>query len=334
MCLLMLLLQEENGLESLTGENQIQIALSKIDIDDTINRDTLEKDICIFFSFDLVGSTKFKTEENTKDIWPHVIFRFYELIYTELKDKIPQIIVWKYLGDEVLLYVSIQDFESESIIYSIPNITYITQVKVSKDIQNLFKMKTVDIKSTVWIAGVQTEKSKNFEPGKISNFNECYKNLKMSLPLGDQLHVDFLGPDMDTGFRVAKFAYHHKVVLSSDFAYLLYRMKKPKKQKSIDDQLRIVSFEVLKGVWSNKFYPIIWYYPNWKCIENDFFYADHKENEIVDRILSNRFESINVLEKVYEELDKTEYIDNFVEECIKINSSNKKNAFVMIDINK
>lgn len=317
-------------MEFSSGDEKSKLDFSKLEVDGLIDKVSfLEKDICIFFSFDLVGSTKFKTEENTKKVWPHVIFRFYELIYNELKNKIPQVLVWKYLGDEVLLYISIRDFESNSIIYTIPSVVFTVQLKVAKDIQDIFETKKLDIKSTIWIAGTQTVKSKVFNRSDIPELDECYKNLKMTLPLGNQMQVDFLGPDMDTGFRVAKFAYHHKVVLSADFAYLLYRMKKPRNQKGIDEQLKIVAFETLKGVWDNKYYPIIWYYPNWKCVENDFFYADHKESEIVDRILSNRTESINKLENVYGELEKLEYIDAFVEECIKMNSSTEKEAFVI-----
>lgn len=314
---------------SSNGDEKLKLDLSKFDIDFKSDDFKLDQDIYLFFSFDLVGSTKFKTEESTKDVWPHVIFRFYELIYTELKNKIPQITVWKYLGDEVLLYVSIRDFESESMIYTVPNIVFLVQLKVAKDIKELFNAKKLDIKSTIWIAGTKSIKSKEFNPSNISVEDDNYKNLKMTLNAGNNLQIDFLGPDMDIGFRVAKFAYHHKVVLSADFAYLLYRMKKPKKQKGIDEQLKIVSFETLKGVWNNQYYPIIWYYPNWKCIENDFLYADHKENEIVDRILLNRIEPINKLEKVYEEIGKLEIIDGFIEECIKINSSCEKETLII-----
>lgn len=288
-----------------------------------------EKSIYIFFSFDLVGSTKFKTEENTKEIWSHVIFRFYEMIFTELKDKIPQVVVWKYLGDEVLLYVSIQDFESDSVIYSIPDIVFNVQGKVAKDIQEIVNTKRLDIKSTIWIAGVQSVKSKGFNKNDIPKPEECYKNLRMLLNSGERLLTDFLGPDMDIGFRVSKFAYHHKVTVSADFAYLLFRMKKPKNMKNIDGKMKIVSFEILKGVWDNKHYPIIWYYPDWKCAEKDFLYADHKENEIVDRILMERIYAINELERVYEELEKTEYIESFIEECIDNNASKNREAFVI-----
>ena len=315
---------------SSNGDEKSALDLSQINVEILHSENnTQEKNIYIFFSFDLVGSTRFKVEEPA--IWPYIIFKFYELIYNELKNKIPQILVWKYLGDEVLLYVSIKDFECDSLIYEIPDIAYNVQSKVAKDIQTIIHKKQLklDIKSTIWIAGVQTVKSQVFNANDISIEDEKYRNLMMPLTVGDKLQVDFLGPDMDTGFRISKFAYHHKVVLSADLAYLLYRMKKPRKRKGIDEQLKIVSFETLKGVWDNKYYPIIWYYPNWKCVETDFFYSDHKENEIVDRILSNRIESINKLENVYDELEKLEYIEAFVEECIKVNSSTEKEAFII-----
>ena len=93
---------------------------------------SLAKNIYIFFSFDIVGSTKFKTKDEN---WPFAISRFYSTVYDELSSKIPQIKVWKYLGDEILLYVSIRDFDSPSKIYEIPKMVYDIQLDVAAIIQ-------------------------------------------------------------------------------------------------------------------------------------------------------------------------------------------------------
>lgn len=313
---------------SLLGNKDILKDFTDSDVDILNGKNTSSnKEIYIFFSFDLVGSTKLKTKEPT--CWPSVIFKFYELIYSELNRKIPQVVVWKYLGDEVLLYVSLDEIESDDIIYNIPDIVFNIQLKVSKDIKDVFYSANIseilDIKSTLWIAGVKSIEPKPFTNKELlKDDNTIYKNMKMSLTTGNLLLTDFLGPDMDIGFRISKFAYHHKVTISADFAYLLFRMKKPKKTKNIDDKLKIVSFEILKGVWDNKYYPIIWYYPNWKCVEKDFLYADHKENDIVDRVLSNRIYPINELERIYDELKITDRIEDFIEKCVERNLSKEK----------
>ena len=112
-----------------------------------------------------------------------------------------------------------------------------------------------------------------------------------------------------------------------DYCELSHSATKPDDCK-IDDKLRIVSFEKLKGVWDNKYYPIVWFCPDWKHVKQDFFYADHKENEIVERILSKRMEKIDKLEDVYKELEKTDEINAFVEECSKKNFS-KERSFLL-----
>lgn len=287
-----------------------------------------EKNIYIFFSFDMVGSTKLKTK---KENWPFCISSFYYTVYTKLQHKIPQIKEWKYLGDEILLYVSLRDlsidFDSRSsLLIEIPKIVYDVQSEVAEIIQKDSRVPELNVKSTVWIAGVQTIE---WEP---SPLDKNYQNITATIDMeakggkenktenGTKNRHDFLGPDMDIGFRIAKFAFHHKVVLSADFAYLLYKI--PKKFKNgkigykIDAKLRIVSYEILKGVWEEQDYPIVWYYPYWNTAPYGLFYADHKKNNIAERVLSGKIDPINKLTQVYDDLGKTAEIDKFVDECI------------------
>ena len=295
-----------------------------------------EKDICVFFSFDMVGSTKFKTKDEN---WPFSISLFYHTVYKKLRSKIPQIKGWKYLGDEILLYVSIHDlgpdFHSRFLsLINIPKMVYDIQSEVVEIIQKdpwsklkVPSLSELNVKTTVWIAGIQTIELRQQEQAKPSPLDKNYKNViatinmeaKGEIKNGAKDKYDFLGPDMDIGFRIAKFAFHHKVVLSADFAYLLYKMPKIKSGKigyKIDDNLRIVSNEILKGVWDEHDYPIIWYFPDWKSKDLIFFYDDDKKNPIVDRVLSGRVEQIDKLTQVYEDLGKTDEIDDFVKECL------------------
>lgn len=304
--------------------NPLNLSALKEELKETETKSN-EKDICIFFSFDLVGSTKLKTIE--KDNWASIIFKFYNLIYTELRNDISQIAVWKYVGDEILLYISLKDLSSETL-YKIPKDIFDIQRKVSKKLNDsndsIEKNASIDIKSTIWIAGVKTVQSqKNNEPFIITD--KIYRNLKVNLSIaGSSTVIDFLGTDIDTGFRVAKYAYHNKVILSSDFAYLLYCMEKPSELSKIDDKLKIVSYEQLKGIWDDKYYPIIWYYPNWKSAKNDFSYAEHKENYIVSNILSKRYLSITILDKIYNEIKEVDYIKDFIKECKQMLSYNER----------
>jgi hypothetical protein len=60
-----------------------------------------EAGVYLFFSFDLVNSTQFKSAQ--PKIWPLAITRFYELIVSEMITRIAGATVWKFVGDEVLL---------------------------------------------------------------------------------------------------------------------------------------------------------------------------------------------------------------------------------------
>ena len=174
--------------------------------------------------------------------------------------------------------------------------------------------------------GVQTIESRQQEQFADSELDKNYKNIGVTIDMEAKEKTeekkidDFLGPDMDIGFRVAKFAFHHKVVLSADFAYLLHeiptKIKDEEIDYKIDDDLQIVSYEILKGVWNEQYYPIVWYFPDWKSKDLLFFYDDHKKNPIVDRVLSGRIDPIDKLTQVYKELVKTKEIDAFVNECI------------------
>ena len=101
-------------------------------------------------------------------------------------------------------------------------------------------------------------------------------------------------------------------------------MEKPSELSKIDDKLKIVSYEQLKGIWDDKYYPIIWYYPNWKSAKNDFSYAEHKENYIVSNILSKRYLSITILDKIYNEIKEVDYIKDFIKECKQMLSYNER----------
>lgn len=179
-------------MESLLGDKNILQDFSKSDVDILNGENTSpDKGIYIFFSFDLVGSTNLKTKE--PDCWPSIIFKFYELIYNELKEKIPQVVVWKYLGDEVLLYVSLDEIETDDIIYNIPDTAFYIQLKVSKDIKEIFDSLNIsgifDIKSTLWIAGIRNIESKSISQStkESCNSDSIYRNMKMPLTTGNGL---------------------------------------------------------------------------------------------------------------------------------------------------
>jgi hypothetical protein len=80
---------------------------------------------------------------------------------------------------------------------------------------------------------------------------------------------DFLGPEIDAGFRISKFALRRRLVVSAELSCLLFRERAA--YTGIEKQLKIVSFQILKGVWTGRHYPIVWYERDWPNIAKTFF---------------------------------------------------------------
>jgi hypothetical protein len=253
----------------------------------------------------------------------------------EMDDKINNSKIWKYLGDEIIFYYIISDIKA---LYNIPEYVYKIQEKVVMKIREDFGIdKIIDIKCAMWLAGVR-----NLKPGPIDsqknkqdeNNDSVYRNINVNINAKGRYIEDFLGPDIDIGFRIAKYATKSKVTLSAEYAYLLYCLGKPRKTKKIDRKLKIVSFQELKGVWDGRAYPIIWYCPDWENIDDIFDYDEHINNEIIKEIEKRK--DIEYLEKVFEETEKMKYVEEFIETCNKYTKKedktnqylNVKNLFV------
>ena len=90
------------------------------------------------------------------------------------------------------------------------------------------------IKGAAWVAGFPV------------------RNREIKLPPDDR--PDFLGPDMDTGFRIAKCTRSGMLVVSVEMAELLGEGQG--QFESMNGQ--IVGWVKLKGVWNDQRYPVIW----------------------------------------------------------------------------
>lgn len=288
-----------------------------------------EKRVFLFISFDMVNSTALKTKKQKE--WPSIVTYFYETIAKEIKDIIIDSEIWKYLGDEIIFYYIIKNVDR---LYDIPEYVYKIQEKVVLKIAEIFGVgKIVDIKCTMWLAGVRY-----LNPGSISDIekmlegcNDIYRNINVSINSGEKTIEDFLGPDIDIGFRIAKYATKSKVTLSAEYAYLLYCLGKPDGSKKIDNRLKIVSFQELKGVWDGRAYPIIWYHPDWDNGDDVFDYDEHINNEIIKEI--DKKKDIEFLEKVFNETDKMDYVKKFIAICNTYNEKDDKTqASVIKDV--
>ena len=253
-----------------------------------------EELLYVFISIDLVNSTAYKYKYPKK--WPKVFHDFY-IISTESLTSCfvhSEVKVWKRLGDEILFYITIKDkTEMYRILEYVDNTLTIIQESLSED-------NSIYAKSSVWVAD-------------ITEYNEDIKNYNnVSLPTGcaktgcARDSLDFIGSDIDTGFRISKYVTKGRIIICAKMAYTLYKMQCPNECVNISKYLRIVSYERLKGVWNNRAYPIIWYCKDWKNIIFD--YDEHLDSTIIQNIKHEKIDNIDELDKMLSDLgEKKEY---------------------------
>ncbi|MGE4558231.1 MAG: hypothetical protein AB7D07_15615 [Desulfovibrionaceae bacterium] len=263
----------------------------------------------IFFSYDLVNSTRYK--EINKDGWPKVITHFYSVIKDSFRKRssfFQDIKIWKYAGDEVLLYHKLKS--REEIKYCLQDASNVLDASIQglhtahKDTKSI-----LSIKASVWCAYATY-----LEPQTLDAAGNCnLRNIILLDPNGESTQLDFLGPDVDVGFRISHYTHRRRLVLSADLAYLLCKNCSAPESKSIEDSLKIITFKKLKGIWNGRMYPIIWFEKDWNKAKESIFYDEHFESDLIKSIHDEKTEEISILYKVYKDLDKSEYIEALLE---------------------
>lgn len=326
-----------------------------------VELDNTEKEhdgVYMFFSFDIVNSTSFK--EKHQDKWRNVISKFYDISEKTMNSIINKEIdegsndcsveIWKYVGDEILFYKKIS---SRNELFSNVIHTYSAQERINKELCNIEEIKDfIYIKTSVWIAKCSQKendsKNKVYTSSQNNEDNEKY-GAKM-------FQMDFLGPDIDAGFRISKYSEKKKLVISAKLACLLYKAMEIVNEDGLDEVfdskekmmikscMKIVSYEQLKGVWDNRYYPIIWYSHSWDKPIDMFDYDDYFTSHVAKNLFvhTNEFEKfiydLSILPKIYNDLNRENDIDiilNYLEKIenrtIKrdncISTTTRKNYF-------
>lgn len=187
-------------------------------------------------------------EVSTVDVdWSTVVDTFYSDFHTEFRTQMEQvhdelkyqagwpsleIEPWKAVGDE-LIYV----FEIKSrrqLHWSV--IAFLAALRIiDGSISDRNRQHNLRLKGSAWVAGFPVRNRRVRLPGKV----EAY---------------DYLGPEVDTGFRIGKCTRPGMLVASMELAELLAEI--PTALRPMTGM--IVGWEILKGVWDDKHYPVIW----------------------------------------------------------------------------
>lgn len=295
-------------IEDLNEEKEITIARRSVEL---------------FFSFDIVNSSAYKTINYTG--WYKVIISLFKKIQVNVTKLMPGAEMWRILGDEIVFIIPIKEnkdffvytdriFEIlNNFVYQLNEGIFFDDVQVTDDEKSLMKMqKVISLKAAAWIAivGEGIEKLEQYD-----NLLERYK-LREGYGL-----IEFLGNDIDAGFRIKKETQNRRMVISFELAYILA------KDTDYINNINIITYKSLKGIWQNRLYPIIWYhdfkYAGNVRFEESFFYDEKEGNSLVEEYFSNRVEpelKIEMYKNVYDALSKILIDQNLKGKIEKINT--------------
>lgn len=298
--------------------------------------------ILLFFSFDIVNSTAFKASINQ---WPKILSLIFRRISNAVRQELDRIDVeiWRILGDEIIFYIPISSLESVfGIVDSIYRVlqklcTYIkdgrmflehrdSSIKVyTQQLRNL-----LSLKASAWIVRVDNIDDEASIPLSLANkttYNEAedtsleehvsgpMDNITVQYYLGDSVYVqEFLGSDIDEGFRLSEMVVQRRMIVNYSLAYLL------SEQTAYLERLHIISYESLKGIWHERPYPVIWYYnplySNDVPFENSFYYDEAGEEKLSRKYFENR----STMDKLSHAVLNRNMYTNVREALIKLSS--------------
>ncbi|MBF0426957.1 MAG: hypothetical protein HQL66_14180 [Magnetococcales bacterium] len=148
----------------------------------------------------------------------------------ELPDRLR---LWKILGDELIFVVRITSAaDADAVLLAFHRALKDYQANIKK------KHATLALKGTAWTAGFP--------------IRNCRVELRRFANKEQQV-IDYIGPDIDIGFRLTKLARPGSIVASMDLVDILLN-------KGIRSEFRcvFVGWERMKGVFADKPYPVHW----------------------------------------------------------------------------
>lgn len=254
-----------------------------------IKTDDCEHGLKLFLSLDIVNSSRFK--EIAENNWAEIITDLMNLIVEEYMQINSFAFPWRVIGDELIFVVPIQNL---SFLRRIVHQFYSFFINQLQDIlkrvkekrnqeNNTYSFNMISFKACAWIAytvdfdATPNELIEKLKKNRLYNVSKQYKFCR------EQSLLEFLGNDVDAGFRVAKYTRREHFCVSFELAYLL------SKETEFFKRLKIVSYQKLKGVWDNKWYPIIWYHDGdvSNCrFEDSFRYFDPDGDELIQSCLN------------------------------------------------
>lgn len=220
----------------------------------------------LFLSVDLVGSTQYK---QSRQVWRPEILSFYsnfdhifrtryQAFAESRASDLPAPEFWKSNGDELLYVCELQGLSHAHAVMHV----WLAALKEYRGIAGEAS-KSLDVKSTAWIGLFPAPNAEVFflRGGAQQSTSDpilAQSDLRDAWyadPTSHTITRDFVGPSIDTGFRLTAWSSPDRMVVSVDLAFLLTgaysRGVGPLK-------LHVSGREKLRGVIDDQPYPTIW----------------------------------------------------------------------------
>ena len=229
----------------------------------------LKPRIRLFLSVDLVGSTAFK---QSRQAWLPALLNFYrnfdQVVHAQYRAfrqrsnaHVSPPEFWKSNGDE-LLYTCELVTRAQAV--DAINIWLAALSAYRCDLATLAE--ELDVKSTAWIALFPAPNSEVFfRRGGVEFQSDAADDpILLQAEMRDQWYAgkarndiirDFVGPSIDTGFRLTNWASPRRLILSADLAFLLTSSYATSEEPL---PLHFSGGQKLRGVIDNQPYPMIW----------------------------------------------------------------------------
>lgn len=202
-----------------------------------------ERSLVLFMSADVVGSTAFKARSGNANAWMEAFesfFRELPLIFVGQiamqffdQDEVPETGVWKVMGDEVVFAASPNSLDSARRIT-----TAFCEAVASFD-QRLSERWPLRIRGCCWAA-------------EIGGRNRAIEIPEMLGGSDEHPYLDFLGPDIDTGFRLSAHSRSGGLIVSPNLAEALAAQG-----QQGDLQYHYLGEKSLKGVCAGMPFPLV-----------------------------------------------------------------------------
>ena len=189
-------------------------------------------DVYLFFSFDLVGSSLLKAQRFNRFHWVELFQYFHSECRRQIVSRgVEDAVVWKYLGDEIFFYQRISTpYQVEHSIRAIDRALVALTQDLGSSAKYAAAAEYISIRAIAWTAPVLS-----FAEGISAKMTDLVAELEGAdlLPNDQMIHdrenniLDFLGPNIDTGFDLAASARPEHISISPALADFLRGTERP-----------------------------------------------------------------------------------------------------------